>query len=460
MPECLAFDLYDDRWRDCWIAATSVARLRKKQVDIDIQQRVARLLEDYGPQSEKPLTLRIYGTMIKGFCVINNERARALCCDCERVVFMFAQKPFAEGDNTIRLPNAKRPRMEAALTLDLNLARVEASEAFDWTEVPLEEGALLRLSGVQPGNEALPPSLDLFAGPGFGAEGAADGLNGLAAGLGDLIGGPAADAGWLPTRLPGEGEELHPPPPPAAGPEEPLMSQLVPSAVQVPDVDARGEASAQEGPPPDVQGLTIPVVPPPAPRRPRETFSKPGIVYGFDDEPLMSSQQYEAWQQTSGEITGGRLRPRGYAECMADEPWEKAEHLGPHLRLLVDPMDSKLSWQAPGAAVDAVPTTEVPSAGAQGQTSDEFPDMQNLLSSDLQADRDSVMQPPEPGHPPEDLLGGTLVEHGPSSFEDEFSGIGAGNGAAEAQDQRTAEVGGILRGCLRRGSARAPVTCF
>ena len=78
MPQDVAFDLYDDRWRDCWVAATSTARLRKKQVDFDIQQRVVKLLQEFGPQTEKALTLRIYGTMLKGFCVISNERARCL----------------------------------------------------------------------------------------------------------------------------------------------------------------------------------------------------------------------------------------------------------------------------------------------------------------------------------------------------------------------------------------------
>ncbi|CAE8619926.1 unnamed protein product [Polarella glacialis] len=34
---------------------------------------------------------------------------------------------------------------EAALTLDLDLSRVEASEAFDWTQAPLKDGALLLL---------------------------------------------------------------------------------------------------------------------------------------------------------------------------------------------------------------------------------------------------------------------------------------------------------------------------
>ena len=140
------------------MAATSTARQRKKQVDMDIQLRVQRLIEDHGPQTEKPLTLRVYGTMIKGFCVVNNERARSLYFDSERVVLMFARQPFTE-DHKIRLPAAKRQRMEAALTLDLDLARVEACEAFDWTRAPLEQGALLQL-GAGFSQEVL-PSIEL-----------------------------------------------------------------------------------------------------------------------------------------------------------------------------------------------------------------------------------------------------------------------------------------------------------
>ena len=49
--------------------------------------------------------------------------------------------------------------MEAALTLDLDLARVEACEAFDWTRAPLEQGALLQL-GAGFSQEVL-PSIEL-----------------------------------------------------------------------------------------------------------------------------------------------------------------------------------------------------------------------------------------------------------------------------------------------------------
>lgn len=64
--EEMSFDLYDERWRDCWLAATSTVRLRRKQVDMDIRHRVQRLLEAHGPETLTPLSLRVYGTMIKG----------------------------------------------------------------------------------------------------------------------------------------------------------------------------------------------------------------------------------------------------------------------------------------------------------------------------------------------------------------------------------------------------------
>mmetsp|Transcript_110518 Transcript_110518/g.202377 ORF Transcript_110518/g.202377 Transcript_110518/m.202377 type:complete len:260 (-) Transcript_110518:103-882(-) len=59
----------------------------------------------------------------------------------------------------------------------------------------------------------------------------------------------------------------------------------------------------------------------------------------------MQDEEYDAWQQSTRDITRDPMSPRGYAECMADAPLQ-AERLGPHLRLLVDPTDSKSSWQA------------------------------------------------------------------------------------------------------------------
>ena len=134
------FGIHQDLWQDAWIAATSAVRARKRQIDLNVQQRVERLISDHGPKTEKALTLRVYGTMIKGFCVINNDRAKLLHSDCERVVLRFAAQPYSER---LKLPTAKRQRVEA-VTLDLDLARVKEAEQFDWTQAPMA-GALLSL---------------------------------------------------------------------------------------------------------------------------------------------------------------------------------------------------------------------------------------------------------------------------------------------------------------------------
>ena len=65
--------------------------------------------------------------------VINNDRAKILHSDCERMVLLFAEQPYSEP--VMKLPAAKRQRVDA-LTFDLT--RVHAAEAFDWTATPLE----------------------------------------------------------------------------------------------------------------------------------------------------------------------------------------------------------------------------------------------------------------------------------------------------------------------------------
>ena len=132
------FGIHQDLWQDAWIAATSAVKARKRQIDLNVQQRVERLISDHGPRTEKALTLRVYGTMIKGFCVINNDRAKVLHTDCERLVLRFAAEPYSER---LKLPTAKRPRVEA-VTLDLDLARVKEAEHFDWTQAPMQEALL------------------------------------------------------------------------------------------------------------------------------------------------------------------------------------------------------------------------------------------------------------------------------------------------------------------------------
>ncbi|CAJ1451868.1 unnamed protein product [Effrenium voratum] len=387
MPQDAAFDLYDERWRDCWIAATSTARLRKKQVDMDIQNRVQRLIETHGPNTEKPLTLRVYGTMIKGFCVINNERARSLYYDSERVVLMFARQPFTE-DSKIRLPAAKRQRMEAALTLDLDVSK---AEAFDWTQAPLEEGALLQLGEV-------PMELELPA---------------------PQLLDPSCEAkDWLP-RFPELGPpEPQPQVPPPEAPEapqareaevtllEPVPSQLVP--VEVP-LEARDPAPGAPG---DLEAAIQ------ASKRRKERAApllQPGMVYGFDCNPLVSAQEFEEWQ--AGEaLNRPRLQAATYAEAM-EEDFQAADHLGCSLRLLVDP-DSTL-YMEHGAGVRLT----------------ELPQMQSLLSApapDLGAEPAKLHEAVE-----ESLVIDALMRN---EDHEAFAGEGPAFGN-EAQDDHTAELG-------------------
>ena len=63
----IQFGIHQDLWQDAWIAATSAVRAKKRQIDLNVQQRVQRLISDHSPGTGKALTLRVYGTMIKGF---------------------------------------------------------------------------------------------------------------------------------------------------------------------------------------------------------------------------------------------------------------------------------------------------------------------------------------------------------------------------------------------------------
>ena len=115
--------------------------------------------------------------MIKGFCVINNDRARSLHADCERVVLLFAERPYVEGLQMPKLPAAKRQRVDA-FTLDLDLTKVQDAEAFDWTQAPLGDSMLLSLDASQlpspdPKSAAIRPVLreDMMQAPSLLEEG-------------------------------------------------------------------------------------------------------------------------------------------------------------------------------------------------------------------------------------------------------------------------------------------------
>ena len=316
MPSEMAFDLQDERWRECWLAATSTARLRKKQVDIDIRERVTRLIHEHGPRTDKPLTLRIYGTMIKGFCVLNNERARTLYFDSERVVLMFARQPFT--DDKIRLPAAKRQRMEAALTLDLDLARVEAGESFNWTQAPLEEGALLQLGGAAV--QDVLPSIEL-------AEAMPQLLDPSAS---DMVIPQKVEMDWLPRF------ELGPPEagpegqgPKAAAPADPLMQLLgVPPA----DLELKEPVHG----PVEVPTEAAQTLKRSRAERATAALLRPGIVYGFDSDPTVCSEHFADWQREDDRLCRTRRLVVDQAELMQDT-FQEADHFGFWLRQVADP---------------------------------------------------------------------------------------------------------------------------
>ncbi|CAK0888075.1 unnamed protein product, partial [Prorocentrum cordatum] len=212
-----------------------------------------------------------------GFCVINNERARTLYADCERVILTFATQPFGESRQGLKLPAAKKQRVDA-LTLDLTMVR--DSETFDWSQAPLEEGALLRLEAppaaegegeasllaAQPLLEQVPlldqafPPLDVPTLPAVAAGGAEPPLQGAGPAEG---GDPAPD---LLAALPEEG----------AVPLLPAESALAPLALPAP------------GPAPSLEQLAAPaqqlVLVPRHVRHGPHRPTVPGRVLGFDQE--------------------------------------------------------------------------------------------------------------------------------------------------------------------------------
>ena len=238
------FGIHQDLWQDAWIAATSAVRARKRQIDLNVQERVQHLLAEHGPRSGKALSLRVYGTMIKGFSVINNDRAKVLHSDCERVVLLFASQPYSE--HGLKLPAAKRQRVDA-VTLDL--ARVKEAEAFDWTL-----GAPMEMLSLEV--ERLPE--------------------------------PPESSGWAMAMMPsleeGLGTDAFPQAPAAPAAE-------LPGPPRLPGVDL------MEMPRVDEAQLDLPPAPQaPVPKR-RRRMPIPGHLLGFDVDLQMPEAQVEAFRR-------------------------------------------------------------------------------------------------------------------------------------------------------------------
>ena len=389
------------------MAATSTARQRKKQVDMDIQHRVQRLIEDHGPQTDKPLTLRVYGTMIKGFCVINNERARALYLDSERVVLMFARQPFTE-DHKIRLPTAKRQRIEAAVTLDLDLARVEACEAFDWTQAPLEQGAFLQLGEKM--TEEMLPSMELDS-----------------AMMPQLLDPSACEVshaqktdGWLPRFL--EAKEVNDKLEGANGQNDPDCRIV---AIEGPKEVRNLEDPIVAGIGIDLETLAMEA----SKRRARAgNFLCPGLVLGFDETATLQTDD-------SAETLRARSTTQSYHEMM-EEDYQPVDHIGPNLRLLVDPHSTLFQEVGIGMVLSEVPQMQSLLSGGSHNVHEDGPCLAEADMKDASAAEAAAM---------DSFLGDVVMQ---TDFLPPFQEH-APNSGVEVQDDRTAEVGDIIRKCLR-----------
>ncbi|KAF4743628.1 hypothetical protein FOZ63_002875, partial [Perkinsus olseni] len=82
-----------------WVAATRVVRLKRGQIDIDIAKKVSQLMKAIlsaahrGQQNTLPqrrkdkrqVSLRVYGLLIKGACVLFSRKADLVLKRCDAV---------------------------------------------------------------------------------------------------------------------------------------------------------------------------------------------------------------------------------------------------------------------------------------------------------------------------------------------------------------------------------------
>mmetsp|Transcript_19452 Transcript_19452/g.61078 ORF Transcript_19452/g.61078 Transcript_19452/m.61078 type:complete len:513 (-) Transcript_19452:58-1596(-) len=387
--DLLPFSIHQELWHDAWVAATATARSRKRQVDLDVRQRVEKLLQDYGPTTERPLTLRVYGTMIKGFCVINNERARMLYADCERVVILFSHQGLAEDSKALKLPASKKPRVDA-LTLDLDLNRVRESETFDWTQAPLEEGTLLRLPEEQ--LAALPPV-------------------------------PGADEPSLLQQVALLDEAFPPVDAPASGPID-VVAEAARTAGTLALLTAAQEAAqgqfdlaAQAMPDQALlpfEQVTVAEEPPQKKRhRGPGKAPPPGHFLGYDNSTVLAPEEYDAWQYDTSEFTRPLCEMATHAALMPRAI--SFDHLGP-LRSLLDPCPEDLRMAVTNGDKLGL-LRSIPGGRGAGAT---LPEVQELLAGEgMQPETLSAIlaEPPEALPVPRGgIFGGGLAASRPDPF--------------------------------------------
>lgn len=385
------FSIHHDDWEMIWHAATATVKdkERKKLVDLNIQERVSRLLGEYGPSSAKPLSLRIFGTMIKGFCVINNDRARILFTDCERLVAVFAQTPSLEEASRVQLPK-KRQRVD--VTLDLSLAQLQHTEELDWS---LER---LQLTTEELPGEVLMPEL-------------------------------------------GEGLE-----PPLLTPDMLMTPLLDLPALEMPAEVPPAMAPPEEAPAPSVYPGPLEITIKRRPRRKREEQPlQPGVVYGYDESIELSQEEIAAWYRPDPP-----LRHPTLAELVSSLPPRVVSRQGPLLELLFDPSEVERQAEAQARLQAHVPPPPPPDAPEGGEPDfggeDDFPPMEELLSAGLEDPMQPEMltgifaEPPE--GPAFDLVAAEVAAfRGSQEYSTEVP-----------YDVRTAQVGALLQQMLTGGS--------
>ncbi|KAF4701344.1 hypothetical protein FOZ62_017163, partial [Perkinsus olseni] len=83
-----------------WVAATRVVRLKRGQIDIDIAKKVSQLMKailsaahrgqqnalPQGRKDKRQVSLRVYGLLIKGACVLFSRKADLVLRRCDAVM--------------------------------------------------------------------------------------------------------------------------------------------------------------------------------------------------------------------------------------------------------------------------------------------------------------------------------------------------------------------------------------
>ena len=153
---------------------------------------------------------------------------------------------------------------------------------------------------------------------------------------------------------------------------------------------------------------------------------RPGLVYGFDGNPTMTERK------SHENLCRPRLGAAAYHE-MLELDAQPADRFAPNFRLLLDP-ESSMYFEAGTVALSQMPEMQSLLSGAQ-------------MHGDVPFQADVDMSAAE-AVAIDTLVGDVVMEPADLLLEHDDMKLG-GFGNVEAQDDRTAEVGEIIRKCLR-----------